>query len=282
MLDFTLKHLRCLHCNSGLLLDSIFGDEETVEGFLNCTGCKSCYPIISKVPFMLEDLSSYFAIRMSLGGHLMLLARSGRMKSHVKDSLKRVRHVLDDTTNLEKRWVEIYKQSARSKFYSQIRRTLVKLPKCDAVLEHGCSIGNVARAASKRHGMVFGIDKSFYGILEAKRERRKNMDFVVADSIRPPFGNKKFSLVLALNLLDIVEPRKLLDVVFRQAKDFVVLSDPYDFERGKKSVKQRITPEDSERNCKIFRIQIDSWDKQANIHSVETKHKSKTAPQLQG
>lgn len=49
---------------------------------------------------------------------------------------------------------------------------------------------------------------------------------------------------MALNLLDIIEPRKLVRVISQQAKKFLVLSDPYDFERGKGSVKRRITPQE--------------------------------------
>ncbi|MDE1829972.1 MAG: class I SAM-dependent methyltransferase [Thaumarchaeota archaeon] len=197
---------------------------------------------------MLEDFSSYLSIRMSLGGHLLLSVKSDKMKLYVKETLKKIKHTSDDTTELEKRWLEIYKQSMKSKFYTQIRSSIQKLPVCDLVLEHGCSIGHVARDVAKRHSCVFGIDKSFYGILEAKRHQRKNSDFIVADSLCPPFGNKKFGLVMALNLLDIIEPRKLLHIVSHQAEKFLMLSDPYDFERGKSSVKQRITPEELRRN----------------------------------
>ncbi|MGI0087491.1 MAG: hypothetical protein ACREBI_05985 [Nitrosotalea sp.] len=67
---------------------------------------------------------------------------------------------------------------------------------------------------------------------------------MVADSLNPPFGNQKFDLVIALNLLDITEPSKLLQVVLPQSGRFLVLSDPYDFERGKDSVKSKTSPEE--------------------------------------
>lgn len=244
MLDATTKYLRCVDCNSELTIEPIFYTDETEEGFLNCTSCNSRYPIISKVPLLLKDLPSYFSIRMSLGGQLLLMAKSEQLRNYVKDVLKKVKHTWDDTADLDKRWVGIYRQSTRSKFYSQIRRSIQKLPVCDLVLEHGCSVGYVANHASRRHKTVIGIDKSFYGILEAKKHHTKNSDFIVADSLHPPFGNTKFNLVLALNLLDIIEPNELLSVVLRQADRFLLLSDPYDFERGKGSVNQRITPEE--------------------------------------
>lgn len=193
---------------------------------------------------MLEDFAAYLSIRMTLGGQLMLMAKSSKMKSFVKSTLGMIKGASEDTSDLERNWRGIYKRSSRSKFYIRVKDSIQKLPRCDIVLEHGCSIGSVARESAKRNTRVFGIDKSFYGILESKKNQRKNSDFVVADSLNPPFGNQKFDLVIALNLLDIIEPPKLLHVVLSQSGRFLVLSDPYDFERGKGSVKSKTSPEE--------------------------------------
>ena len=200
--------------------------------------------MISSVPFMLDNFSSYLSIRMALGGQLMLMAKSQKMKSFVKKALGKINRASEDTSNLERNWTVIYKRSMGSKFYARVKDSLQKLPRCDLVLEHGCSIGYVARESAKQNSRVFGIDKSFYAILEAKKRQRKNSDFVVADSLNTPFGNKKFDLVIALNLLDIVEPSELLPIVSRQSGRFLVLSDPYDFERGKNSVKSKTGPDE--------------------------------------
>lgn len=220
------------------------GETEVEEGFLNCTSCKSVYPIICSVPFMLDDMPSYFSIRMSLGGQLMLLATSSKMKSFVKETLRKIKHTSEDTSDLERKWVGIYRNSLRSKFYSRVRDLMQKLPASSLVLEHGCSIGNMVRESAKRNSVVFGMDKSFYGIVEAKKNQRKNSDFLLADSLNTPFGSQKFDLVMALNLLDIVEPSKLLKIISRQTKKFLMLSDPYDFDRGKNSVKTKTGPEE--------------------------------------
>lgn len=239
-----MEYLRCVSCASVLSVRSLVTDGELEEGFLDCTNCKASFPVISSVPFMLPDLASYLSIRAKLGGQLMLMARSDRMRSFVKETLKKAGRTSMDTTDLEKRWVGIYKKSITSRFYSVIKDSMKKIPPCNLVLEHGCSIGNVAKESAKRHTRVFGIDKSFYGILEAKRQQRKNSDFVVADSINHPFGSQKFDLVMALNLLDIIEPEDLLNVISCQAGKFLVLSDPYDFERGKSSVKSKTSPQE--------------------------------------
>jgi hypothetical protein len=54
----------------------------------------------------------------------------------------------------------------------------------------------------------------------------------------PIFGNTKFDIILALNVLELVEPNDLLKHVSRQIrKGSFVISDPYDYDRGKNSVK---------------------------------------------
>ena len=43
----------------------------------------------------------------------------------------------------------------------------------------------------------------------------ENSDFFVADVLNQPFGKKKFDLVLALNMLEVVEPLKILEKILR-------------------------------------------------------------------
>jgi hypothetical protein len=93
---------------------------------------------------------------------------------------------------------------------------------------------------AKYHGKVFGIDKSFFALLEAKNRNLKNADFFLADSLKHPFGNEKFELSVALNVLELIEPLELLKIITRQTRRFVILSDPYDYERGKHSVKEKL------------------------------------------
>jgi len=238
--ESSLAHLRCVNCKSELYLKSIIKTNETEEGFLQCVKCKKTYPIIMSIPLLLEDLSAYFSIRTKLGGELMLKARDNQLRSFLKDNLRKIKNSQNDTAKLEKNWVSIYTRSRKSRFYNYIKESIQKLPKCKLVLEHGCSTGSITKELAKKNETVFGIDTSFYAILEAKKQSLKNSDFAVANSLNSPFGNKKFDLVIALNLLDIVEPTKLLNVILKQAKKFIVVSDPYDFERGKDSVKKRI------------------------------------------
>ncbi|MDE1861743.1 MAG: methyltransferase domain-containing protein [Thaumarchaeota archaeon] len=173
----------------------------------------------------------------------MLHSKSYEMKDFFRRVLRGIVNAGNDTSGIEKRWVEIYRQSIRSRFYSFIGGLLEGLSPSGTMLEHGCSIGNVALKRRRTGGHVMGIDKSFYAILEAKKQRLTDSDFLVADSLEPPFGSKKFDTVLGLNLLDIVEPYPLIRTMADQVDRYLVLSDPYDFERGKLSVREKVSPE---------------------------------------
>lgn len=166
--------------------------------------------------------------------------RNQKIKSLIKKSLQEIKHVGDDTTNLEKNWTIIYKKSKHTSFETRVKKIIKSLPKCLSVIEHGCSVGITSEALAKHHGQVFGIDKSFFALLEAKKRKIKNADFFLADSLSHPFGNKKFELCVALNVLELIEPLKLLKILRRQTRRFVLLSDPYDYERGKNSVKVKL------------------------------------------
>lgn len=240
MRESNLQYLRCVKCGYKLELEIFDKKSEVVEGILSCVHCTGNYPIISSIPFLLEDLSSFFSIRVKLGGYLLLRAKNTKIKSLIKKSLQEIKHVGEDTTDLEKNWVAIYKKSKHTSFETKIKNAIRKLPKCDSVVEHGCSVGIISEILAKYHGQVFGIDKSFFALLEAKRRKIKNSDFFLADSLSHPFGDKKFGISVALNVLELIEPLKLLKIISHQTRRFVMLSDPYDYERGKNSVKVKL------------------------------------------
>lgn len=202
--------------------------------------CDGVYPIISSIPFLVEDLSLFFSIRAKLGGYLLLNVKDNKIKSLIKKSLQKIKKVGDDITDLEKNWVTIYRKSKHSAFQVKVKNIIQKLSQCNFVVEHGCSIGITSEILAKHHGEIFGIDKSFFALLEAKKRKIENADFFLADSLSMPFGAMKFDIVVALNVLELIEPVKLLRIIRLQTKRFVILSDPYDYERGKSSVKVRL------------------------------------------
>ncbi|KEQ56722.1 3-demethylubiquinone-9 3-methyltransferase protein [Marine Group I thaumarchaeote SCGC AAA799-B03] len=238
MLQSSLEFLRCIRCGSKLELDVFEFDKEIIEGIMQCKKCKLEFPIIQKVPILWDDFSKYLSSRRILGGKLYKLTNSSKLKDFVKKSL----NVKDnDRSNLEEKWVRIYQNSKTSKFYSTIKKNLDSLPSSKFVLEYGCSIGIVTSHLANSNELVFGVDRSFSAIQIAKKQFKKNLDYFVADSLSPVFGKLQFDLVLALNVLEIIEPKILLKLISKQiTKGYFVISDPYDFDRGPSSVRSPV------------------------------------------
>jgi 2-polyprenyl-3-methyl-5-hydroxy-6-metoxy-1,4-benzoquinol methylase len=176
---------------------------------------------------------------MMLGGKLFNFASHDKMKKFLKHSLSISKRNIDDRTTLEERWSNIYQNSQKSKFYSMIKNELNIMPKSKLVLEYGCSIGIMTSFLANSNQNVFGIDRSFSAISVAKKTQKDNLDYFVADLMSDVFGKTKFDLILALNVLELVEPKDLLKYISQQIhKGHFVISDPYDFDRGKNSVKK--------------------------------------------
>ena len=220
-------------------LNILKNSSEIDEGFLICSNCKTEFPIIQKIPIIMEDFVTYIGSRRSLGGRLHHLANTTMMKQFIKNSLSKIKKThIDDYSLAEERWSEIYISNRDSSFYSALKNKLSDFPSCDNVLEFGSSVGIVSSFLRKRHRNVLCVDTSFTATLYAKKKSFENLDFFVSDALNHPFGKKKFDLILALNLLEIVEPTEILETISKQIKDgYIILTDPYDYTRGKNSVK---------------------------------------------
>ena len=239
MHEFSLNFLRCVRCGSKLELDVFKKETEIEEGILECKKCTLCFPIIKKIPIIWDDFSKYISERMMLGGKLFSSASHDKMKKFLKHSLSNSKRTTDDRTTLEDRWSKIYQNSQKSKFYSIIKNRLYDIPKSKLVLEYGCSIGIMSSFLANSSQNVFGIDRSFSAISIAKKIHKDNLDYFVADLMSDVFGKTKFDLILTLNVLELVEPKDLLKHISQQiSKGNFVISDPYDFDRGKNSVKK--------------------------------------------
>ena len=232
----SLDYLKCVKCHAALDLTSYYTDEQINEGILVCTKCGLVFPIIQGIAILWNDFTSYISHRQRLGGQMLLAAKSPKIKSIVKSALSQAAKS-QDLSIIEKRWTGIYQKNQKSRFYGVVKKTLHN---ADLALEHGCSIGVMTKHLAQKSRQAFGIDKSFYAILEAKKSKQKNLDFFVADSMEHPFGKTKFDLILGLNLFELIEPKKLLKVLASQMQKHgtLILSDPYDYDRGEKSVKE--------------------------------------------
>ena len=238
MLESSLQFLRCIRCGSKLELNAYVVCKEIEEGILQCEKCGLEFPIIEKIPILWDDLSQYLSSRKTLGGKLYGLARTVKLKKFLRSSISKPLYVYDDRTALEERWTTIYDNSKRSKFYSVLKKNIDSIEKSHLVVEYGCSVGIMTSFLAESHEMVFGIDRSFAALRNAKQLYRSNLDYFVSDILSPVFGILKFDLVVALNILELVEPVELLNHVSKQiSSGHFVITDPYDFDRGTNTVK---------------------------------------------
>ncbi|MGY5152167.1 MAG: methyltransferase domain-containing protein [Candidatus Nitrosopumilus sp. bin_6a] len=239
MLESSLEFLRCVRCSSKLELVIFKLNKEIEEGILECRKCDLKFPIVEKIPIMWDDFDRYISSHKKLGGKLYRLVENQHLKKFLKSSLSKINSANEDRTELEDRWSKIYENSKNSKFYSLVKNNLVSLPKSEFVLEHGCSIGIMTSYLADSNKMVFGIDRSFSALQHAKRSHKNNLDYFIADSLSPVFGKLQFNLILALNVLELIEPLELLKHMSKQiSSGYLVISEPYDFDRGTKSVRK--------------------------------------------
>ena len=244
-------------CSGKLDIEILNETTEIFEGFLICRECKQKFPIIDRIPIMMKSFVNYIQSRISLGGNLFLLSKTKKMKNFVKISLSKIKKPSNDLSIIEKRWQHIYQINKNSKFYIEIIQKLSKLQPSKFVLEHGSSIGIISKSLANRHENVFGIDTSFYALSTAKDNSQENTDFFVSDSLFHPFGRKKFDIVIAMNILELVEPVELLNVMFKQLKNgYIVICDPYDYERGQQSVRKPLYENDIRKEINRYGMSV--------------------------
>ena len=238
MFESSLNFIRCPNCGGKLNLDSYKKGREILEGILKCKKCQLDFPIIDKIPIMLIDFDKYISEHKILSGKLYKLASTKKMKEKLKLIFNGISWKNTDKSEVEERWAEIYKNSRNDEFYKKIKRHLELIPKRKVVLEYGCSIGIISNHISDFNEKVFGVDKSFIAIQIAKKEQKNNIEFILSDFASLPFGNKKFDMILGLNILEFIEPNILLKIMNSQiSKGHMIISDPYDYQRGIYSVK---------------------------------------------
>ena len=227
----------CAKCKGNLSLKILEMTSEINEGFFICTKCQLKFPIISKIPILIVNLSEFLKNRPSLGGFLFELSSTETMKRFIKNVLSKIKKSENDFFITERRWTEIYLLNKQSSFYKKIILELSKIPPKNFVIEYGSSIGTISNKLGLYHKHVIGIDTSFSALFEAKKKCSKNCEYILADILQHPLGNKKFDLIIALNMFELVEPSFLVKIISKQIlSGLVFLSDPYDYDRGKNSV----------------------------------------------
>lgn len=255
-----VNHLVCLNHSDKqirLKLNNLISDNqnECIEGFLYCIKCDTKYPIIEGIAIVVQDMLAYFQNRKEMYGKWLLHCQSKEMKEYLTKIGKTI--IVSNKSNTyedggiwylpykwfqqehhkEDRLIKSLKGSqSANELYDRVINSIN--PKIDGIaLDIGCAMGKTTLQLAQKYSFVIGIDLSFSFIKEARKSMKEykqgNIEFCVADAESPPFHPMKFDLIIAINLIELVNTKKLLSSChwLLKPQSDIILTDPYDFNR---------------------------------------------------
>ena len=226
--------------------------DECIEGFLSCENCTSKYPIIQGVPILMENFHEYARKRILSFGKWIVNCKSPEIKAFLRSEGVKIGNPTyndryEENNILYKSYLKAhYGYPSDDKLLSLLKKEIkpdhiYKMLTSNTLnlngigLDIGCSIGSSTFELSKKLSYVFGIDLSFSFILEARKRmqnrKSRNMEFIVADATNLPFRSKFFQIVVALNVIDRMDFKKLILSINSCIKKYgkLILADPYHF-----------------------------------------------------
>jgi SAM-dependent methyltransferase len=224
---------------------------DCLEGILTCENCGSKFPIIAGVGIIVGDFSTYAANRVQVFGNWIVETKSAELRAFLKEKGMTI-HKSENNMNRydDSEWFRPftwthYEYSLDDRMLSMLRwkirpdeiyrkvANLIENSMTQVGLDLGCSVGSAAILMAKKLSFVFGIDLSFSFIAEARRRMKEmemqNVEFIVCDSTKMPFGQKYFDIVAALNLIGRLDLENTIQSVNNLIKSDgkLFMADPY-------------------------------------------------------
>lgn len=243
-----------------LSLENIVNDpndyNDCIEGFLVCVECKNKYPIIDGVAILVNNMIDYSSKRPITFGKWFSEARSNILKKYLSDlskgmeknRLKENRYEEDGLYFQSYKW--LHNENFESDKFLHLMRWKIKPSDVyrkltsnipynpeGIALDLGCALGLSTIELAKKYSFVFGIDKSYSFVKEAKRKSKDlgitNIEFFVSDILDLPFKSQKFDLIFGLNVVEFLPLEELLLKVYSLLKphSLFVTTSPYDYNR---------------------------------------------------
>jgi SAM-dependent methyltransferase len=229
---------------------------DCLEGILTCENCGSKFPIIAGVGIIVADFSTYAANRVQVFGNWIVETKSAELRAFLREKGMTI-HKSENNMNRydDSEWFRPftwthYEYSLDDRMLSMLRwkirpdeiyrkvANLIENSMTQVGLDLGCSVGSAAILMAKKLSFVFGIDLSFSFIAEARRRMKEmemqNVEFIVCDSTKLPFGQKYFDIVAALNLIGRLDLENTIQSVNNLIKSDgkLFMADPYDVDNN--------------------------------------------------
>jgi SAM-dependent methyltransferase len=229
---------------------------DCLEGILTCENCGSKFPIIAGVGIIVGDFSTYAANRVQVFGNWIVETKSAELRAFLREKGMTI-HKSENNMNRydDSEWFRPftwthYEYSLDDRMLSMLRwkirpdeiyrkvANLIENSMTQVGLDLGCSVGSAALLMAKKLSFVFGIDLSFSFISEARRRMKEkevqNVEFIVCDSTKMPFGQKYFDIVAALNLIGRLDLENTIQSVNNLIKSDgkLFMADPYDVDNN--------------------------------------------------
>ncbi len=230
-------------------------ENECVEGFLKCKECEAIYPIIEGVAVVVDNIVQYIEKRIEIYGRWILNCKSNDLKEYLKNIGKKIQGTtivdryeeggilfptykwMQSENHSEDRLMNLLRWKIKP---NEIHHKIIHglSPKLDGiVLDIGCATGMTSIQLTKKFSFVIGVDSSFSFIKEARKNMYEsnlsNVEFFVMDVVHIPFSQLKFDLIIALNVIELINVRlflrKMHKILKPQAE--MIIASPYDFNR---------------------------------------------------